>query len=197
MTINLSQYVGKKIIAELMDGSVLAGEVEDIDKDLEGKLVRIIVRNKSDNEQYPYKLCGWLFNECGQGMTKPQIVKIQTCFDGNGIAQKAPNINLDDFVGQNVYVKLKSGKYLLRVLEKKSKNVWYLHALLEYRKNGTPCISQSDDRWDIEEIYGEGAYEINTKSTFDNPNDNQIEQAKQLLSQMSEEQIAKLLKSLK
>jgi len=180
MTIDLSQYVGKKIIAELMDGSVLAGEVKE----------------RRINE-YPYKLCGWLFNECGQGMTKPQIVKIQTCFDGNGIAQKAPNINLDDFVGQNVYVKLKSGKYLLRVLEKKSKNVWYLHALLEYRKNGTPCIPQSDDRWDIEEIYGEGAYEISTKSTFDNPNDYQIEQAKQLLSQMSEEQVAKLLKSLK
>jgi hypothetical protein len=185
MTINLSQYVGKKIIAELIDGSVLAGEVE------------YTINESWHSEPYPYSINGWLFNKCGYGMTKPRIVKIRTSFDGSDIAQKAPNINLDDFVGQNVYVKLKSGKYLLRVLEKKSKNVWYLHALLEYRKNGTPCISQSDDRWDIEEIYGEGAYEINTKSTFDNPNDYQIEQAKQLLSQMSEEQVAKLLKSLK
>ncbi len=173
MTINLSLYVGKKIIAELMDGSVLAGEVED-----------------TINE-YPYKLCGWLFNVCGQGMTKPRIVKIQTCFDGSGIAQKAPNINLEDFVGQKVYVKLGRGsEHITKVTP-----IYNLSEVGQYTKNGTSA--SGNEHWAIVEIYGEGAYEISTKSTFDNPNDYQIEQAKQLLSQMSEEQVAKLLKSLK
>jgi len=179
MTINLSQYVGKKIIAELMNGSVLAGEVEDT------------IDEQWADDQYPYKLCGWLFNECGQGMSNPQIVKIQTCFDGNGIAQKAPNIILDDFVGQRVYVKLGRGSEHITNVSP----IYNLSEVGQYKKNGTSA--SGNEHWAIVEIYGEGAYEINTKSTFDNPNDYQIEQAKQLLSQMSEEQVAKLLKSLK
>jgi len=179
MTINLSQYVGKKIIAELMDGSVLAGEVEDT------------IDEQWTDDQYPYKLCGRLFNVCGQGMTKPRIVKIQTCFDGNGIAQKAPNINLDDFVGQKVYVKLGRGSEHITNVS----SDYFLYDIGKYKNNGT---SLNDNHvWDIVEIYGAGAYEISTKSTFDNPNDYKIEQAKQLLNQMSEEQVAKLLKSLK
>lgn len=179
MTINLSQYVGKRIIAELMDGSVLAGEVKDT------------IDEHWTDDQYPYKLCGRLFNECGQGMSKPRIVKIQTCFDGNGIAQKAPNINLDNFVGQKVYVKLGRGSEHITNVSP----IYNLSEVGQYKKNGTSA--SGNEHWAILEIYGEGAYEISTKSTFDNPNDYKIEQAKQLLSQMSEEQIAKLLKSLK
>jgi hypothetical protein len=94
-------------------------------------------------------------------------------------------------VGQNVYVKLAMGSEHIT-------NVTSTYNLFEvglYNKNGTSASRNGN--WDIVEIYGEGAYEINTKSTFDSPNDYQIEQAKQLLSQMSEEQVAKLLKSLK
>jgi hypothetical protein len=173
MTINLSQYVGKKIIAELIDGSVLAGEVE------------YTINESWHSELYPYSIDGWLFNEYGYGMTKPRI-----SFDGSGIAQKAPNINLEDFVGQTVMIKTRMDEYYVGKVDEDL----YLGNLCRYSKDGN---SIKNGNLDIMEIYGKGAYEINTKSTFDNPNDNQIEQAKQLLSQMSEEQIAKLLKSLK
>jgi small nuclear ribonucleoprotein (snRNP)-like protein len=176
MTIDLSQYVGKTIVVELRDQSVLAGPLE---KDNFPYIV------------YPYKISGWLFTESGVGKSKPRIIKILTPFEDKGIAQKAPNINLDDFVGQKVYVKLGRGsEHITRVTP-----IYTLSDIGQYRKNGTS--RSGSEHWSIVEIYGKGAYTINTKTTFDNPNDNQIEQAKQLLSQMSEEQVAKLLKSLK
>lgn len=148
-------------------------------------------------DEYPYNIANWMFTSTGNGRSMPQIVTITEVSDMNGIAQRHPNINLNDFEGQTVYVKFKSGKYLLRDIEKKSKNIWYIHALMEYRKNGTPHNSQFDDRWDIEEIYGEGAYEIKTKETFDEPIDIAVEKAKEAIKDLSEEQIAKLLHSLK
>jgi|LakMenEpi03Aug12_release.lakeMendotaPanAssembly.Ray.scaffolds.fasta_scaffold474047_2 hypothetical protein len=176
MTIDLSQYVGKTIVVELRDQSVLAGPLE---KDNFPYIV------------YPYKISGSLFTESGVGKSKPRIIKILTPSEGNGIAQKAPNINLDDFVGQKVYVKLARGsEHITNVT-----STYNLSQVGQYVKNGTSA--SSNEHWAIVEIYGEGAYEINTKSTFDDPNDYKIEQAKQLLSQMSEEQVAKLLKSLK
>ena len=98
---------------------------------------------------------------------------------------------LDDFVGQKVYVKLGRGSEHITNVSP----IYNLSEVGQYKKNGTSA--SCNEHWAILEIYGEGAYEISTKSTFDNPNDNQIEQAKQLLSQMNEEQVAKLLKSLK
>jgi hypothetical protein len=176
MTIDLSKYVGKTIVVELHDHSVLAGP---------------LVKENYSDMVYPYKICGWLFNESGVGMSKPKIIKILTLFEGNGIAQKAPNINLDDFVGQKVYVKLGRGSEHITNVSP----IYNLSEVGQYKKNGTSA--SGNEHWAILEIYGEGAYTINTKSTFDNPNDYKIEQAKQLLSQMSEEQVAKLLKSLK
>jgi hypothetical protein len=183
MTIDLSKYLNKTITVELGDGKIRTSTAEECSV-----------------KRFPYKFDSYFYTKDGIGFFQPNIVRIISVEqEFKGIAQKAPHINLEDFSGQNVYVKLKSGKYLLRVLEQKSKNVWYLrepHSFVEYKRNGTPCITQSDDRWDIEEIYGEGAYEIKTKSTFDEPEDPKIEQAKELLSQMSKEQVAKLLKSL-
>ena len=181
MTVNLSGYDNKTVTVELSDGTIKTGKV---------------LRHEDKRFTHVFDKC--LYTQYGVGFSGLGIVRVISMKgDFKGIAQKAPNINLEDFSGQNVYVKLKSGKYLLRVLEQKSKNVWYLHALMEYKRDGTHCITQSDDRWDIEEIYGEGAYTIQTKSTFDEPEDSQIKQAKELLSQMSEEQVAKLLKSIK
>jgi small nuclear ribonucleoprotein (snRNP)-like protein len=176
MTIDLSQYVGKNIIVQLAGNYVLQGVVTD--------------SYRNNYPDYPYKIDGWAFNEQGRGLSKGPIVKILTPFEGNGIAQKAPNINLDDFVGQTVMIKTRMDEYFVGELDEGL----YLGNLCSYSKTG---YSLRNGNLDIMEIYGKGAYEINTKTTFDNPNDNQIEQAKQVLNQMSEEQIAKLLKSLK
>jgi hypothetical protein len=175
MTIDLSQYVGETITAQLGDDSFLTGQVFT-----------------DESSGFPYRICGYWFQRYGTGCSRANIVRILSSEKTfNGIAQKAPNINLDDFVGQKVYVKLARGSEHIT-------NVTSTHNLNEvgqYTKNGTSA--SGNEHWAIVEIYGKGAYEINTKSTFDDPNDHQIEQAKQLLSQMSEEQIAKLLKSFK
>jgi hypothetical protein len=186
--IDLSKYVGKKVKC-IFDTTTppLVGTVSFTNP------------THSLCDEYPYNIANWIFTSTGNGMSMPQIVTITEVSDMNGIAQRYPNINLNDFESQEVYVKFKSGKCLLRTLEKKSKNIFYIHALMEYKKNGTPSSPglQSDDRWVIQEIYGEGAYEIKTRETFDEPTDIAVEKAKEAIKDLSEEQIAKLLHSLK
>jgi hypothetical protein len=175
MVIDLLQHVGETITVQLGDDSFLTGQV-----------------STSEAPEFPYVICGYWFQRYGTGVSRANIVRILSSEKTfNGIAQKAPNINLDDFVGQKVYVKLARGtEHITNVSP-----IYNLSEIGRYGKNGTSA--SGNENWDIVEIYGQDAYEINTKSTFDNPNDYQIEQAKQLLNQMSEEQIAKLLKSLK
>jgi small nuclear ribonucleoprotein (snRNP)-like protein len=175
MKIELSKYVGKHITVTLGDDKILTG-----------------VLRVHGSRKYPYMINGYWYSNEGIGHIQPNIVRIlseEQTF--NGIAQKAPNINLGDFVGQKVYMKLANGYEFIRHIS----NSYYLGGVGTYDKDGR--IIGSSPTWNIVEIYGEGAYEIKTKPTFDEPNDAQIEEAKQMLSQMSEEQIAKLLKSLK
>jgi small nuclear ribonucleoprotein (snRNP)-like protein len=171
MSINLSRYVGKTIAVELHGGSVLAGP---------------LTKKDYPDSGYPYEISNRVFTEGGLGMTQPRIIKVLIPSMDGGIAQKAPNINLDNFVGQRVYVKLDRGSEHIANVN----STYNLSEVGRYNKNGTSA--SGNGYWNIDEIYGERAYEINTKSTFDNPNDDddsQIKQAKQLLSQMSEEQI--------
>jgi len=175
MTIELSKYVGKYITVTLGNDRTITG-----------------VLQANDSSKYPYMINGYWYSNDGIGCSQPNIVRIiseEQTF--NGIAQKAPNINLDDFVCQKVYVKLANGYEDIRSIS----NSYYLEGVGHYDNKDGTC--NSNPTWNIVEIYGEGAYQIKTKPTFDEPNDAQIEEAKQMLSQMSEEQIAKLLKSLK
>jgi hypothetical protein len=176
MTIDLSKHVGKTIIAELVGNYVLKGRVTDGDSHL--------------YPDFPYSVDGWAFNKQGKGLSKASIARVLSPFEGDGIAQKAPHIDLDDFVGQKVYVKLARGsEHITNVSQ-----IYNLSEVGQYDRRG---ISQSGNgHWRILEIYGEGAYQISTLSTFGTPEDDLIKQAKLLFSQMNEEQIAKLLKSL-
>jgi small nuclear ribonucleoprotein (snRNP)-like protein len=172
MTIDLSQYVGKIITVRLNNGNILSGQ---------------LIKHSRRNDLYNFR--GFCYDKEGMGFNCSSIVKVISVEKFTGITQRAPNINLDDFVGQKVYVKLARGSEHIETLD----DSYYLNGIAGYSKEGVT----SSPGWSIVEIYGEGAYEISTKSTFDNPNDYKIEQARQLLSQMSEEQVAKLLKSLK
>ena len=175
MTIDLLKYVGETITAQLGDGRIKTGTVL-----------------KSSSKTYPCTFNSFSYTKDGTGYTQPNIVRIISVEQQfKGIAQKTPNINLDDFVGQKVYVKLDRGSEHITNVS----STYNLSEVGQYNKNGTS--TSGNEHWDIVEIYGESAYEINTKSTFDNPNNYKIEQVKQLLNQMSEEEIAKLLKSLK
>lgn len=176
MTIDLSKYLNKTITVEVGNGTIKTSTV-----------------GKCSSKTFPYTFDHFCYTIDGTGRTQPNIVRIISVEQFKGISQKAPNINLKDFVGQRVYVKDTNGHFYFSYVEKLDEE-YELKDISNYFKNGINSCGFSG--LNIEEIYGEGAYEIKTKSTFDEPEDSQIKQAKQLLSQMSEEQVAKLLKSL-
>jgi hypothetical protein len=175
MTIDLSKYIGQKVVVTFDESAspTLSGNVS--------------LNNES--ESYPYSISGYYFNRNGEGYTLPQIVSITSIYPPmNGIAQRSPNINLADFEGQRVYVKGSAGKHLFgKVTKSPDSRTWHI-----VNPNGVTFLT-----WDIEEIYGEGAYEIRTKETFDEPSDSAVEKAREAIKDLTEEQIAKLLHSLK
>lgn len=175
---DLSKYVGKTINVELGDGIKEYGELLT-----------------STSNKYPYWFGGHCYTKDGLGLNGPNITRIiSEVNDFTGIAQRAPYINLGDFVGQKVYVKLTNGYNHFTSVEDLP-DEYHLDDLSNYHQNGENSIGFPS--LDIAEIYGEGAYKVITKPTFDDPdNPTKIDQAKQLLSQMSEEEIARLLKSL-
>jgi hypothetical protein len=112
-----------------------------------------------------------------------------------GIAQKHPNINLEDFEGQRCYVKWSDGRGSIGTIRCSSNSYWDIcgsHSL--YNKDGTNTHSKNVP---VDEIYGEGAYEIATKDTFDAPSNNVVKKATEALKDLTEEQIAKVLHALK
>jgi hypothetical protein len=187
MTINLSQYVGKVITYRDRNDNNITGKVF-----------------LSHNKNFPYEINNYYFNNIGVGWTAPNILSIVSVESVmlDGIAHSTPNINLHQFVGQTVYVKLSSGDFYTGplYLYSSEKSLYMLNGYrytLNGELNGDDGFTVS---WNIVEIYGEGAYEINTKDTFDlplKPENPKIQQVKELLNEMTEDEVAKLIKSLK
>lgn len=176
--INLSKYVGKEVILTLLNNETLSGEVQFC----------------KSYPKYCYVVSGWQFTKTGEGMSKPQIKSIQIKNPMTGIAQQHPNINLEDFEGQRCYVKWKTGQTNLGKVWYDSEESWW--------NVDMPCELSSGGiakNWEnhIQEIYGEGAYEIITKDTFDTPSDDVVTKATEALKDLTEEQIAKVLHALK
>jgi small nuclear ribonucleoprotein (snRNP)-like protein len=182
MTIDLSKYIGQEVVATLANGGTLSG----------------VVKFNNDSESYPYAINVWFFDRSGEGFTMPYITSITPINPSpmDGIAQRSPNINLKDFEGQNVYVKWSNGEYMTGTVSKTSYNEWLVSDRGYLNKSGKYIVCPTNSSH-IEEIYGEGAYEIKTKQTFDEPSDNAVEKAKEAIKDLTEEQIAKLLHSLK
>jgi small nuclear ribonucleoprotein (snRNP)-like protein len=186
MTINLSQYLGKVITYRDRNDNNITGKVF-----------------LSHNKNFPYEINNYYFNNIGVGWTASNILSIMSVESVmlDGIAHSAPNINLHHFVGQTVYVKLSSGDFYTGILYlyDESRSLYLLNGY-RYKLNGELNGDGLKVSWNIVEIYGEGAYEINTKGTFDlplKPENPKIKQAKELLNEMTEDEVAKLIKSLK
>jgi hypothetical protein len=148
----------------------------------------------SSYRTYRYKVDEFVFNKTGQGFSKPQIKSIQLKNPMTGIAQQYPNISLEDFEGQVVYAKWKNGLTILgRVWYDEEDSSWNLGMNCELSPGG---ITQN---WgnNIQEIYGEGAYAITTRDTFDSPSDDVVTTATEVLKGLTEEQIARVLHNLK
>jgi hypothetical protein len=179
--IDLSKYVGKEVIYTFYNGETRSG----------------VVITKSDNT-YPYEICGRWFSKSGKGYFTPQIKSIQLKNPMTGIAQQHPNINLEDFEGQRCYVKWSDGRgsigTILRKLSSSGISFWnVVEGSALYGKNGTALQSSAY----IKEIYGEGAFDVTTKDTFDTPSDDVVKKATEALKDLTEEQIAKVLHALK
>jgi hypothetical protein len=118
-----------------------------------------------------------------------------------GIAQQHPNINLEDFEGQRCYVKWSDGRgsigTILRRVSSSGSSFWEVAGRSDwYNKDGTRTNTQSRNA-QVKEIYGEGAFDVTTKDTFDSPSDDVVTTATEVLKGLTEEQIAKVLHALK
>jgi hypothetical protein len=174
--IDLSKYVGKEVICTLANNKILSSKLEVLPK---------------VTTSYCYVVDGWQFNKTGEGYTKPPIKSIQLKTPTDGIAQQHPNINLEDFEGQKCYVKWNDGRVEIGFV-KFNGLLWQVATTLNVIKAGI-----YKPRIFIQEIYGEGAYEITTKDTFDTPSDDVVKKATEALKDLTEEQIAKVLHALK
>jgi hypothetical protein len=181
--INLSKYVGRKVILTLDDNETLSGELQ-----------LFIKKFINYDSPYCYAVSGCLFTITGKGLSKPQIKSIQLKNPMTGIAQQHPNINLEDFEGQRCYVKWNDGVEAIGCV-KSLNHYWDVpgYCRSSFKKDGThPSYTLH-----VTEIYGEGAYEITTKDTFDSPSDDVVTKATEALKDLTEEQIAKVLHALK
>jgi hypothetical protein len=181
--IDLSKYVGRKVILTLDNEETLSGEVQFL---------------KNDPYTYCYVVSGWQFTKTGKGMSKPQIKSIQLKNPMTGISQQHPNINLEDFEGQRCYVKWSDGRgsigTILRRVSSSGSSSWdVVGKSALYSKNGTTSYSSIY----VTEIYGEGAFDVTTKDTFDTPSTDAVKNATEALKDLSEEQIARVLHALK
>jgi hypothetical protein len=184
--IDLSKYVGKEVILTLNNNQTLSDELKFL---------------KKHHSPYCYLVDGYQFTQTGEGLSKPQIESIQLKNPMTGIAQKHPNINLEDFEGQRCYVKWSDGRgsigTILRRVSSSGRSFWEVvgsHSL--YNKDGTRTDIHSKNA-QVYEIYGEGAYEITTKDTFDAPSDDVVTTATEVLKGLTEDQIARVLHALK
>jgi hypothetical protein len=178
--IDLSRYVGKEVILTLDNNETLSGELQFL---------------KNHQSAYCYVVDKFRFCKTGEGLTKPQIKSIQLKNPMTGIAQQHPNINLEDFEGQRCYVKWNDGVDDAIGCVSYELGYWNVPGdpHCAFRKDGT----HSHDELYVTEIYGEGAYEITTKDTFDAPSDDVVTKATEALKDLTEEQIAKVLHALK
>jgi hypothetical protein len=175
--IDLSKYVGREVVLTFVNNGTLSGELRF---------------TKNFQHEYVYVVEGWQFNKTGEGMSKPQIKSIQL---KNPIAQQHPNINLEDFEGQRCYVKWSDGKESIPYVNRiESYNTWHISGTnSSFDKNGKTL----PPGFYVKEIYGEGAYEITTRDTFDSPSDDVVTTATAVLKGLTKEQLARVLHNLK
>jgi hypothetical protein len=178
--IDLSQLVGQKVVCKFGICSDLIGRVE-----------------LSDRMEFPYSIANYHFTFNGEGYTHQDIKSISLLKEIpplTGIAQKHPNINLEDFRDQKVFIKWSTlGIPHSFVQYNKYGEYWNVGNDTGFHKDGT--IKNSSIY--IEEIYGPGAYYIVTKEIPDEPTDPAVEKAREAVKNLTEEQIAKLLHTLK
>jgi len=181
--IDLSKYEGKEVVCELAKSDCNSSNV------LKGVVTKMGVYEVGG---FTHQISGWYFRRNGEGYSLPDITKITEVIHTPGIAQRYPNINLRAFTGQTCLIKFNSGCIIVYKISSPVTGVWEIGPDKRIMQDGNTLGSAY-----IKEIYGEGAYEIKTKETFDEPPDKELEKIKKEVNNLSKEQVEKLLQHLK
>jgi len=185
MSIHLDKYLNQEVQIELRNGEGYIGVVEEC---LDSRFSFIF---KIGNNPYYYNTQGY---SCGAEPHDIVSIKPFTkTMKFTGLAQKHPHIDLNKFIGKTILIRLNkeyaglSTQYIGKVSG--DLDIGGVH----FTNSGKRSY-YSTTQW-ITEIYEEGAFHIETKEIPDV--DPEVEKAKEAVKNLSEEQIAQLLHSLK
>lgn len=186
--INLEDYVGQEVVCTTFSGVVFSGKVEL--ELLEGRFFRF-----SDNWDNIYSRDGSIDTLYGQGSHIKEIRQLvpKLC----GLVQKAPNIDLSQFVGKKVLIKTYRGNILIPknavVTRSIARHSIYVIGKGEYNQDG---ISIYDGRHYIQEIYEEGSFQLFTSRTPE-PENKKVKELAEQISTLNENELTDLFKIIK
>lgn len=191
MSIRLDKYLGQEVQIELRNGEGYIGLVREIQDS--GSSFRF----KIGNAPKTYNSLGYYTNtDCAEPHDIVSIKPFTKTMKFTGLAQKHPNIDLTKFIGKTVLIRLNEEHMVLPAQ--------FIGKVSEYSNsiaiNGF-FSTTSGELYDyqtkiwITEIYDENAFSVETKEILDV--DPEVEKAKEAVKNLSEEQIAQLLHSLK
>ena len=194
MSINLEKYNGQEVKIKLRNGEGYVGVVEEW-RDPSW----FIFRFKIGNAPEYYDTCGYYNNSvCKEPYDIVSIKPITKTMKFTGLAQRYPNIDLTKFNGKNVLIRLNTECTGLQT--QFIGKVCYYDGTVNidisgyHFTNSGKRASYPTKQW-ITEIYEEGAFAIETMEIHDV--DPEVERAKEAVKNLSEDQIAALLYSLK
>lgn len=191
MIINLDKYLGQEVQIELRNGEDYVGLVSECrDSSFEFKF-------KIGNAPKIYSKSGYYGIVFAAPYDIVSIKPITKTMKFAGLAQKPPNIDLSKFNGKNVLIRLNKeymGLHNQFIGKVNSNNSQTCIEIGGYNFTNAGDRANYPTQW-ITEIYEEGAFVIETKEIPDV--DPEVEKAKEAVKNLSEEQIAQLLHSLK
>lgn len=191
MIIDLEKYLGQEVQIELRNGEGYIGLVREIRDSCFS--FRFIVGNAPKT----YNSLGYYTNNaCVEPHDIVSIKPFTKTMKFTGLAQKHPNIDLNNFIGKTVLIRLNKEYMSLsaQFIGKVSKEFDYITINGFSFTTSGKRYSHPTKQW-ITEIYDEDAFSIETKEIPDV--DPEVEKAKEAVKNLSEEQIAQLLHSLK
>ena len=192
MTINLHKYLNQEVQIELRNGEGYVGVVQ------EWRDSCFTFRFKIGNAPKYYNTLGYYNNSyCVEPHDIVSIKPFTKTMKFTGLAQKHPNIDLNKFRGKTVLIRLNKEHMCLQAqfIGKISDDDSGFLDISGFRfTNSGKRANHKSTQW-ITEIYEEGAFVIETKEIpYVDP---EVEKAKEAVKNLSEEQIAALLHSLK
>lgn len=192
MSIHLDKYLNQEVQIELRNGEYHVGVVKEC------RASCFTFRFQIVNAPQYYNTLGYYNNSCcAEPYDIVSIKPFTKTMKFTGLAQKYPNIDLNKFIGKTVLIRMNKehmGLSTQLIAKVNSYNSQICMDIGGYTFTDKGKRANYLTQW-ITEIYEEGAFIIETKEIPDV--DLEVEKAKEAVKNLSEEQIAQLLHSLK